>query len=356
MGFYIRNNRYYYKKQVDKKTYYKALKLKKGQEEFLSARIQQVEKEIIAEHFNIPYSKSKSINLESYIKLYIKQKGYKKSLDRDVQRLHHVQKIWTNLYLEQIDKQHIKRLEEELFKNNLKPATVNRYFELLRHLFNLAIEDGYLRENPTRYYIPFVENGARRALSQDEIKKILKATNHIQRNPASKIHKHIHDIVLIALYTGLRLSEILNLKKSYIQNSIILIPITKTKYKKRQVGQSQNVRIAYINDFVKEILSSAYKQNKNSDYIFNVKRNPNVIFWTVRKIRRLSGIKDFTFHLLRHTVSTWLSSQTDLITAKTVLGHSDIKTTLRYSHPEIAKIKEGVAKIEENLEDIIRGI
>lgn len=353
MTLYIRNGRYYYKKQIDKKPYYKALRLKRGQEELLSARISQVEKEIIAEHFNIPYSKSKFIDLESYIKIYVKQKRHKKSLNRDVQRLRYVHKIWTNLYLEQIGKSQIRKLEEQLFKDNKSTTTINRYFGLLRHFFNLAIEDEYLKENPARYYTPFVEDGTRRALSKDEIHKILKATKYIQENPNTRIQKYIHDITLIALYTGLRLSEILNLKKSYIQDNIILIPITKTKYKRRQVGQSQNVRVSYLSDGIKNIIT---KNKIKSDYLFDIKRDPNVIFWTIRRIRKLSGIGDFTFHLLRHTISTWVSSQADLITAKTILGHSDIKTTLRYSHPEIEKIKEGVAKIEDNLKDILRDI
>jgi hypothetical protein len=55
-----------------------------------------------------------------------------------------------------------------------KPATVNRYIELLRALLNLAIEDGELKENPLRFYHPFSKEGTRRALAEDEARAQLR--------------------------------------------------------------------------------------------------------------------------------------------------------------------------------------
>jgi len=60
----------------------------------------------------------------------------------------------------------------------------------------------------------------------------------------------------------------------------------------------------------------------------------------------LSGV---TFHQLRHTASTVLSSRVSLATAKKVLGYADIKTTLKYTHPEIEERKKGDAKMVTNI-------
>ena len=99
--------------------------------------------------------------------------------------------------------------------------------------------------------------------------------------------------------------------------------------------------------FAQEIVRKAKSKN---DYVFSIKwRDPGPIIHIVRKIRKLSGVEDFTFHQLRHTASTVLSSRVSLVTAKKVLGYADIKTTLKYTHPEIEEQKKGVAKMVTNI-------
>jgi len=243
LGLYIRNNRYYFKKQIKGKAYYRALNLKRGQEGLLSARLKQVEQEILADHYGIPYSPHKEINFLDYVEKYIKaKKGAKKTWDRDRQRLLIVGEYWGDLPLSRIGKSHIKKLEKYLFTRKMKPSTVNRYFELLKHYFNLAIEDSYLKENPCRRYQRFVEDGYRRALSKEELKQILDAAKIIQDKPKSNVQSLIYDLIVFALNTGMRLSEILNLRRSYIRDDIIFYPISETKYKRRVYSQSKKVK------------------------------------------------------------------------------------------------------------------
>ena len=78
-------------------------------------------------------------------------------------------------------------------------------------------------------------------------------------------------------------------------------------------------------------------------------RDPKAIRRTVARIREATDIKDLTSHQLRHTASTVLSSRVSLATAKKVLDHADIKTTLKYTHPEIEEQKKGVAKMVTNI-------
>ncbi|MBA7687142.1 Tyrosine recombinase XerC [subsurface metagenome] len=143
----------------------------------------------------------------------------------------------------------------------------------------------------------------------------------------------------------MRLSEILNLKKSYIRDDVIFYPISETKYKRRIRSQNKKVKTICLNSRAMGIIG---KQKSKDDFVFPLKwRDPNVIRKTIARIRELSGVNDFIFHQLRHTVSTLISSQVSLATAKTILGHSDIKTTLKYTHPGIEEQRRGVAKIEE---------
>ena len=79
MSLYIRNNRYYFNKEIHGKKYYRALKLKRGQEGLLSARLKQIEEEILAEHFGIPYFPHEQINFLDYAEKYLNAKKYKKN-------------------------------------------------------------------------------------------------------------------------------------------------------------------------------------------------------------------------------------------------------------------------------------
>jgi len=350
MGIYIRNNRYYFKKQIEGKVYYKALRINRGQEALLSARLEQIEEEVLAEHFGIPYSPNNQISFLDYCKKYLDLKKYKKSWDRDKQRLLIIGECIEDLPLSRMDKKDVEKLEKFLFSRKLKPSTVNRYFELLRHLFNLAIEDGYIKNNPIKNYLPYVEDGCRRALSRDEAKVILESAKKIQKEPRSNIQSAVYDLIVFAFNTGMRLSEILNLRKSYIQDDVIFYPITETKYRRRVYSQKSKFKAICLNSEAIKIIKN---QRSKDEYVFDINyRNPNAIYHVVQKLRRMTGIEDFTFHQIRHTVSTWLSSQVSLTTAKIVLGHSDIKTTLRYTHPSIEEQRKGVAVLGQRFKEL----
>jgi len=121
LSLYIRNNRYYFKKEIQGKKYYHALKLKRGQEALLSARLKQVEEEILAEHFGIPYSANNQISFLDYAEKYLNAKKHKKRRDRDKQSLLKIAECLGDPSLSRIGKNHIEKLENFLFSRNLKP-------------------------------------------------------------------------------------------------------------------------------------------------------------------------------------------------------------------------------------------
>jgi len=104
------------------------------------------------------------------------------------------------------------------------------------------------------------------------------------------------------------------------------------------------VKVICLNSVASAIIQ---RQKGEGEFVFKVEwRDPKAIRRSIARIRKLSSISDFTFHQIRHTVSTFLSSQVSLTTARVMLGHSSIRTALRYSHPELEEQRRGVAKIE----------
>jgi integrase len=351
MGLYIRNNRYCFKKVIDGKVYYEALKIRKGQEGFLSARVKQVEDKIIAKHFGLSVPADSGMTFNLYLEKYLESHQYKKSWDRDKQRLLIIlEEGWPDLPLNQYLKSHVDNLEAKLFQRKIKESTINRYFELLRHFFNCAIAEGYLKDNPIKFYQHYVEEGSRRALSEVEITRILKVARTLQKKPRFYIQAIIYDLILFALCTGMRLSEILNLRKVFVTKDTITLPLSETKSKRRGTSK-QKVKIILLNNVAQEIIA---KQKSKDGYVFPMRwRNPSVIGRTIIMIRDLARVPDFTFHQLRHTTSTIVSATTNLVAAKVILGHADIKTTLKYTHPEIKEQRKTVAKLGNYIKKLI---
>lgn len=208
-----------------------------------------------------------------------------------------------------------KRLEE------VKPATVNRELACLKHLYNKAIDWGLVEQNPLKKVKLLKEPPGRiRYLSKEEIERLIANSS-----------KHLKPIVIIALNTGLRKSEILNLKWDDIdfRNGYITVQQTKNNEK----------RVIPMNQTIRQILKELRREN---DYLFPIKDCKKSFKTALIK----SGIKDFRFHDLRHTFASYLAmSGCNLKTIQELMGHKDIKMTMRYAHLSKAHLEEAVEKL-----------
>lgn len=208
----------------------------------------------------------------------------------------------------QIEKYKAKRKEE------VKPATVNRELALLKHMFSKAIEWGKCKENPGKKVKPLKGEVKRlRFLMPEEIRTLL-----------SNCPEHIKPIVTIALHTGMRRSELLNLKWDQINFDQGFISILDTKNHER--------RDIPMNETVKEILRGI---DRRGDYVFC--NGSGKVFATIRKsfetALKKSGIENFRFHDLRHTFASNLVMEgVDIMTVKELMGHKTLEMTLRYAH------------------------
>lgn len=220
-----------------------------------------------------------------------------------------------------------RKTKEKLPKGN-KPATINRLTATLKHMLTKAVEwelveEGILKK--VRRVKQLEENNGRlRFLTQEECQRLIDCCNPL-----------LKPIVVIALNTGLRKDNILSLEWNVnIDLNHGFIFVTQTKNGKRLETP--------MNQTVRDTLNSLYKGTKERPrridipFVFydpTTERRYKDIKRSFATACKKAGIKDFTFHDLRHTFASHLvMAGVDLATVSKLLGHKDIKMTLRYAH------------------------
>jgi integrase len=268
----------------------------------------------------------------TFVELYSKPNKRPRVARRDEFLIKRLGTHFNGKYLYEITPQAVERYKSERIKE-VAPATVNRELACLKCMFNKAIIWKNADENPVRQVKLFKENNARlRYLEKSEIKKLL-----------DNAPTHLKPILVVALFTGMRKSEILNLQWKDINFEQGIIYLLQTKNGER--------REVLINDTVKKALIAVPK-HPESPYVFC--HDSGKSYCNVRKsfdtLLRKCGIIDFRFHDLRHTFASQLvMSGVDLKTVQELMGHKSIEMTLRYSHLSPDHKKKAVSILERNL-------
>jgi len=213
-------------------------------------------------------------------------------------------------------------------------TTANRCFALLSMAFKKAEDWEYLppRSNPCTGVNKYKENKKQRFLSDAELKRL--EDSLIQKRKEEPRSYCTVNAIFMILYTGCRVSEILNLKweNVHLSDSYIHLPDTKTGEGARPLNQKAI-----------ELLSSMTPKEGNP-YVFygKVPGQPIVEIKTAWKtILKRADIKDFRIHDLRHSFASFaLKKGVPLVHVSKLLGHRNIATTMRYAHLELEQLKE----------------
>jgi integrase len=150
----------------------------------------------------------------------------------------------------------------------------------------------------------------------------------------------LRNIITVALNTGMRKMEILSLKWDRIdfENNVITLPQTNTKSKK--------MRRIPISSTLRKTLLEQKLMSGGSEFVFPSAGSKNGhLSWLRRSFTtacRRASIQGLRFHDLRHIAATRLvEAGIPLHAVAKLLGHSTVKITERYSHPE-GSIQEAV--------------
>jgi len=196
----------------------------------------------------------------------------------------------------------------------IKPATLNRELAVVRRMFNVAISWELADRNPASHMKRLPERNMRlRFLTSEEAGRLVAAAV-----------PHLRPILLVALNTGARLSELLTLKWTEVDFASGTVSFLDTKS-----GRRRDVR---MNRIVEETIG---EMERTSDAVFTYNgkaiRSVKTAFRTARA--RAGIAADFRFHDMRHTFASHaVMAGVDLRTLQEILGHQSYQMTLRYAH------------------------
>ncbi len=287
-GLYKRGKTYWIAIRANGKLYRESTEttLLEDAEHFLTSRRKQIRDGEILEAKKRKNNRFAEL-AKDYLECSVRQKAYhsKKLL------VNQLISRFGNLKVRELNTKMIEKWLSEQLKCN-KPGTVNRKLTVLKHIINkgtdweMASEDTLKRAYKVKQLKE--ENTRLRFLNIEEYQTLIDCCT-----------EHLKPIVTVALHTGMRLSEILNLKWAQVdlKHGFILLNITKNG-ERREIPIDNTLTIMF-NTMLRGFESKYVFAGKDGDPYKSVKRS----FSTALKE---SGIHDFRFHDLRHTFASRL--------------------------------------------------
>ncbi len=258
------------------------------------------------------------------------------SHERDNSLADHLIAYFGDTIVAEISPNMISGYKNKRRKEGAAPKTINNELILLGHAFSLAIKEWeWVRDNPVRKVSKEkVDNQIERWLTQKEEEKLL-----------SFAPLWLRQIVIFAINTGLRQSEILDLIWWQVDLSRRTVAILKQKNKGKDTLPLNARAMAILKE-------RALVQDSRTDHVFyngNVTRiNARNLLRAFHSAAEKAGIKGFRVHDLRHTFATRLvQSGVDIYTVQKLGRWKTISMVMRYAHHYPESLRSGVEALDK---------
>lgn len=259
----------------------------------------------------------------------------KKSLDRDAVTLKAAVPFIGELPLEQIHMGSLEKFIAARKKAGLKNGTINRDLAIISRVLILAARlwrdefgNSWLVEPPL---IQLLKSDNRKPypISDAEEERLIQ-----------ELPDHLQAMVLFALHTGLRESELTRLKWSEENRNLGIFELAGDRIKN---GED---RIVPLNSTAKTIIEA--QRGKHAEYVFTFKGQPvlriNGHAW--RKARKRANLEQCRVHDLRHTFGRRLrAAGVSFENRQDLLGHKSSRITDHYCQAEIEELQAAVERL-----------
>ncbi|MBN8571179.1 MAG: tyrosine recombinase XerC [Ignavibacteria bacterium] len=231
----------------------------------------------------------------------------------------------------------LKSFVAGLFDEDYSNRSISRKISLLKSFFKYLAKKKYIKKNVASTLIfPKLDKKLPSYLTESEAEKLFEPEQSDDRKPL--------DAAILELFysTGIRLSELINLKISNINFSIKTIKVFGKGSKERIVPFGKNAELS-INEYLK---IRPVPAEGNSDILF-LSSNGNKLYpmqvnrITKKSLESVTELKKKSPHILRHTFASHLLDKgADIRAVKDLLGHESLSTTQVYTHISPEKLKK----------------
>lgn len=282
--------------------------------------------------------------------------AHRKSGDATLQRIKNQFDHLMSHRLENLSPWVIEKWRTERKKQNIADSTINRDLVALKAALSKALEWELIDQHPLHKVKPFridtakkvrylsaaEEQSLRKALDEREarVRRERKRGNKWRKERGYDLYPlitkehfvdHLKPMVLLSLNSGMRRGELFNLKWPDVDLKNKQVTIS------GETAKSGKTRHIPLNQEALETLTrwKPKKKEEATGYVFPGKEGQRLdnVSTSWQNITKKAKLKDFRWHDMRHHFASKLvMASVDLNTVRELLGHSDLKMTLRYAH------------------------
>lgn len=284
--------------------------------------------------------------------------------------------LWDRSLDDQTLVQALTNWQAQRLKDGKSPVTINRDVSALHAALTFAVDQGLTSAQPLSRLKPIKldsRRGVVRYLSPEEEARLWGALEareeriRAERDNANAWRRErgypelldlravayadrLKPLVILALNTGLRRGELFGLEWGDVDFGRAMLSV------RGAVAKTGATRYVPLNKDAFEAMTGWHAQGSGQGYVFPGKdggRLDNIkTSWT--RLMKEAGIQNFRFHDCRHDFASKLvMAGIDLNTVRELLGHSDLKMTLRYAHLAPHKMAEAVARLNFGGDNIV---
>jgi len=239
--------------------------------------------------------------------------------------------------LSQYTLEDVERFKNYCLVKKKSATTVNMYYRAMKSVFQCAVNNEYLLKNPFRH--------------SQQVKQAERKISFMQKADIEKLlsvvkNETLKDLYLVACLTGLRLSEIVNLKWYQVDFQASVIQVVNDETFQTKTGRNRVVPMHNL------VISVLQKRKQIGEYVFNKGAYKYEASYVSRYFKRC--VKDaklnteLHFHSTRHSAASLLcASGVSIFEIQKILGHSSVNLTANtYSHLLPSTLVNSVNKIQ----------
>jgi len=272
----------------------------------------------------------------SFLKFLIVEKNYSDktiaSYNNDIAKFFEFLK---NKKINEVNKNILRQFFLALKDKNLSNRTIGRYYSSLNSFFKYLLEHEIIEQNPLEFIdYPKYTKKVPEHIYDSKIKELLniETSNNIQIELRNKL------IVNLLLDTGVRVSELVNIKISDIDTNERNIKVYGKGSKERYVFFTKRT-LAILKDWL-----TIVTRISNGEFLLVNYKGEQLTARSVQRIIKNIGKKiglDLHPHILRHTFATDLLNRgADIRMIQELLGHENLNTTQIYTHVSNNRMKD----------------